>query len=107
MNSTIKRWIICTCVGMCVPAAIYSWRAHVHRNDRYASVARVLGVDVDKWADLNRTLKAAGTRHTLSDRELDQVEIWSKDSSRYVRILAAATLRAGAAGLCARTAMPA
>lgn len=94
MNPTAKRWIIWACIGMCLPAAIYSARAYRHRNDRYLPVAQMLGVDVGKWADLQRTLDRASAQHTLSSWDLDQVAAWSKDGSKHVRILAVGTLRA-------------
>lgn len=92
MNKSVKRWIIGVCVGMCIAAAAYIGNGYRHRNDKYARMAHVLGVDLDTWGDINRAYDKVAMRHTMSSREIDQEAVWLASSNREVRARALVSL---------------
>ncbi len=93
MNSSAKRWLIGICTGVSLTSAFYCGRYYVHRNDKYTKMAHLLHVDADKWADLNVLFDKSQSQHTLSDSELDRIQVWLGDANSEVSTRALFALR--------------
>ncbi len=88
MQPSGKRWIIGICIGMCITALIY---IGISRNRSYrekARLANALGTDTESFIKLTEMNKKAGTQHTLSTEELQEVGRLLKSPSRNIRLRA-------------------
>ena len=93
MKPFVRRWLIGVSLGIMISCGVFFGNRYLHRNDKYARVAKVVGVDVNEWAEINRVYDRAAKEHDLSDYEFSEIETWLKDKNQEVSIRALVAMR--------------